>query len=154
MIQCAARRPDGSNSPFQVSSNILLDDLRHAVAEKLERFPDHVLLRYRLDSDKAKAGVTSINTDEELDIFKTKMRELILPQRLANGKLSTRPHKSVVVLFEDGNAGENTGAGNAKAVCINVSTCFLSLISFSRVQRLHARYYQLETGPQQQQLAS
>ncbi|KIO09797.1 hypothetical protein M404DRAFT_930370, partial [Pisolithus tinctorius Marx 270] len=86
--------PDGSNSPFEVSSNILLNDLCHTVAEKLECFPVHILLQYQLDSDKAKAGVTSINTGEELDIFKKRMGELILPQCLTNGKLSTQPWKS------------------------------------------------------------
>ena len=123
MIHCAVRQPDGSKSPFQVSSDITLSDLRHRVAEKLERFPDHVVLRYRLDIDKASAGPTSIKTDEELKFFKDKMRDLTVPQRLPSGKLSTRPRKTVHVCFEDVGV-ENTGLlapsnGNSK-VCIRI----------------------------------
>ena len=44
MIQCAIRRPDGSNSPFQVSSDISLDNLHYTVGKKLGRFPAQVLL--------------------------------------------------------------------------------------------------------------
>src|SRR5215510_13447362 len=65
-IKCA----DGSNVPFAVPSTITFDDLRQMVAEKLRRFPGLLRLRYRLDSDKPKAGATSIQSDEELDLFK------------------------------------------------------------------------------------
>lgn len=62
MIHCAVHQPDGSKSPFQVSSDITLSDLCHCVAEKLEHFPDHVVLWYQLDINKASAGPTSIRT--------------------------------------------------------------------------------------------
>ncbi|KAI5983678.1 hypothetical protein EDC04DRAFT_2616087 [Pisolithus marmoratus] len=78
MIQC------------EISSTISLDSLCIAVAEK-----------YWLDSDKAKAGSLSIQTDEELDMFKGQMRLLIVPAHLANGKPSTCPLKNVLVYFED-----------------------------------------------------
>lgn len=125
MIQCTVRRPDGSNSPFQVSSDISLDDLRYTVGEKLGCFPAQVLLRYRLDSDKAKAGATSIQTDEELNIFMTRMRDLITPQRLANGKLSTRQRKNILVILEDGNVETAGSVAGNKAVRVCICTQFL-----------------------------
>jgi len=128
MIQCAVHRPDGSNSPFQVSSDISLDDLRYTVGEKLGHFPGQVLLRYRLDSDKAKAGATSIQTDKELNIFKMKMRDLIVPQRLANGKLSTRQRKNILVILEDGNVETTVSAGDkAVRACICIPIILVSL---------------------------
>ena len=45
-------------------------------------------LQYKLSNDKVKAPVTSIQDDKELEMFITRMRELIVPQCLANGKLS------------------------------------------------------------------
>ncbi|KAI6127583.1 hypothetical protein EDD16DRAFT_1516577 [Pisolithus croceorrhizus] len=55
VIQCAIHRPDGTDSPYQVSSNISLNALCHSVAEKLEHFPAHISLHYQLDSDEVKA---------------------------------------------------------------------------------------------------
>lgn len=101
VIQGAVRQSDGSNSPLQIPSGITLDGLRIAVAEKLGRFPGLVKLRYRLDSDKAKAGTISIQNDDELAMFKDRMRSLIVPPRLANGKPSNRPLKNVLIYFED-----------------------------------------------------
>ncbi|KAI6096096.1 hypothetical protein EDD16DRAFT_1720267 [Pisolithus croceorrhizus] len=100
-IQCAVCLPDGGNSPFKISSTVTLDELRIAVSEKLHRFPGLVSLRYQLDSDKAKFGATSIQSEEELDLFKTRMCGLIVPQRLANGKLSTCLLKAILIFFED-----------------------------------------------------
>jgi hypothetical protein len=122
VIQCAVRR-DGTNSPFTIPSEISLRDLCTTVAEKLKLFLDHVILRYRLDSDKQKDGATSIQTGNELDLFKARLRALVVPQRLTNGKPSARPIKKVTVYFEaigvdsqgNGNAG-SSGDGRA-AVC-------------------------------------
>ncbi|KIK10991.1 hypothetical protein PISMIDRAFT_77775, partial [Pisolithus microcarpus 441] len=114
-IQCAVCLPDGGNSPFKISSTVTLDELRITVSEKLHHFPGLISLRYRLDSDKAKFGATSIQSEEELDLFKTQMRSLIVPQRLASGKLSTRPLKAVLVFFEDvstADAKNSSTAGN------------------------------------------
>ncbi|KAI6040191.1 hypothetical protein EDC04DRAFT_2894411 [Pisolithus marmoratus] len=103
-IQCAVRQQDGDNAPFEVPSTISLDQLRTHVAEKLGRFPGLVSLRYRLDSDKAKA---------ELEIFKARLRSLIVPPRLANGKPSTHPPKNVLVYFEDVGSGNDGNANNS-----------------------------------------
>ncbi|KAI6022251.1 hypothetical protein BKA83DRAFT_8627 [Pisolithus microcarpus] len=100
-IQCAVCLPDGGNSPFKISSMVTLDELHITVSEKLHRFPGLISLCYRLDSDKAKFGATSIQSEEELDLFKTRMHTLIVPQCLPSGKLSTRPLKAVLVFFED-----------------------------------------------------
>ncbi|KAI6033625.1 hypothetical protein BKA83DRAFT_16003 [Pisolithus microcarpus] len=101
VIQGAVRQSDGSNSPLQIPSGITLDGLHIAVAEKLGHFPGLVKLRYRLDSDKAKAGTISIQNDDELAMFKDRMRSLIVPPRLANGKPSNCPLKNVLIYFED-----------------------------------------------------
>ena len=106
-IQCAVRRPDGANAPFVISSTIMLDEIRSSVAEKLNRFHGRISLQYRLDSDKVKAGATSIRTDDELVLFKTRMRSLIVPPLLANGKPSNCTPKSVQVIFEDTGADED-----------------------------------------------
>ena len=94
-------RPDGANAPITVSSTTTLDNLRIAVAEKLGRFPGLVILQYRLSTDNTKVGAISIQTDEELRLFKERLRSLIVPPRLANGKASTRAPKAVLVYFQD-----------------------------------------------------
>ncbi|KAI6009822.1 hypothetical protein PISMIDRAFT_106262, partial [Pisolithus microcarpus 441] len=100
-IQCAICLPDGGNSPFKILSMVTLDELCITVSEKLHRFPGLISLCYRLDSDKAKFGAMSIQSEEELDLFKARMRTLIIPQCLPSGKLSTCPLKAILVFFED-----------------------------------------------------
>ena len=78
-----------------------LDTLRIAVAEKLGRFPGLVVLQYRLSNDNAKIGSISIQTCDKLQIFKERLRKMIVPPLLANGKVSTRTLKPVLVYFED-----------------------------------------------------
>ena len=119
-IPGVVRRLDGTNAPVTVPSEIMLDNLRMAVAEKLGRFPGLVALQYRLGSDNAKAGAISIQTDDELQLFKERMRKLIVPPRLANGKPSTRAPKPVLVYFEDSSSEskETTNSGNSRKVCI------------------------------------
>ena len=119
MIQCAVRRPNGANAPFEIPSDASLGDIHLAVAQRLDRYPGSVSLQYRLDCDKAKDGCTSIQTLDELSMFKTRMRGLIVPQRLPNGKMSTRVPKKVVVYFEDtGTSATSTDSstGNGKKV--------------------------------------
>jgi hypothetical protein len=110
-----------SDIPFQISSTVNHDQLHMVVSEKLGRFPDHVKLQYRLDC-KAKTAFTSLQSDEELDVFIETMRSLIIPPRLANGKASTRPMKAVTVYFDDVASDDDSMApestGNcSKAVC-------------------------------------
>ncbi|KAM6489363.1 hypothetical protein JOM56_015264 [Amanita muscaria] len=100
-ISAAVKKPDGSNIPFIIKSSISYEDLRNTVAEKLRRHPNVVQLRYKLD-DKPKTSTTSIQSPDELEIFEQTMRLLLVPQRLANGKISSRKPKIVTVFFEDG----------------------------------------------------
>ncbi|KAI6097620.1 hypothetical protein EDD16DRAFT_1719116 [Pisolithus croceorrhizus] len=79
-IQCAVCLPDGGNSLFKILSMVTLDELHIAISEKLHHFLGLVSLCYWLDSDKAKFGATSIQSEEELDLFKTQMHGLIIPQ--------------------------------------------------------------------------
>lgn len=64
---------------------------------------------------------------------------MIVPPRLANGKPSTRPLKSVLVYFEDSaasglnnsstsNGGTTRGAKKATMVCLIYSSCRLVLM--------------------------
>ena len=129
------------NIPFQIQSSITLEDLSETVAEKLNQHARRVQLQYRLESDKAKAAFMSIQLDEELEMFKDHMRLLIMPQLLPSSKISTRPLKPVLVVFEDSGNDDSVeppahvSAGNShKAVCVCTSH-FMSLIYF-RVRRV------------------
>jgi hypothetical protein len=96
------KNADGSNSPFTIESSISLEDLRNAVAEKIGRHPNVVRLQYKLANDKVKAPTTSIQNDDELQIFMERMRALLVPQRLVSGKYSQRaPPKNTMVCFDD-----------------------------------------------------
>lgn len=122
-IPAAVKGRDGSTLPFTCQSTVTLDGLRSQVAEKLRCYPGLLQLRYRLDTDKPRTSATSIQTEEELRIFKDRMRALLVPQRLANGKISTRILKMVRVSFEDAaddaitRLGESTGI--SKKVCLS-----------------------------------
>ena len=96
------------NAPITIPSVTTLDNLRIAVAEKLGRFPGLVMLQYRLSTDNAKIGIISIQTNDELQLFKERLRNLIVPPRLANGKVSTRTPKPVLVFFEDAGISSET----------------------------------------------
>lgn len=100
-IPSAVKCPDGSNMPFTLQSLTSLEKLLFIVAEKLDRYPGLIRLRYRLDTDKPKAGATSIQSNEEFDLFKERMRPLIVPQKLSSGKISTRSLRPVRAIFED-----------------------------------------------------
>ncbi len=124
-------RSDGANAPITISSKTNLDQLRVAVAEKLDRFPGLVALQYRLSSDNSKARAISIQSNEELKLFKDRMRQLIVPPRLANGKASSRILKAVLVYFEDASSEVkeiSTSSGNSKKVL--VFCCSAAVISY------------------------
>ncbi|KAI6125920.1 hypothetical protein EDD16DRAFT_1517042 [Pisolithus croceorrhizus] len=128
-IQCAVCLPDGGNSPFKILSTVTLDELHIAVSEKLHCFPGLVSLHYRLDSDKAKFGAMSIQSEEELDLFKMRMHGLIVPQHLPSGKLSTHPLKAILVFFEDvstADAKNPSTAGNSNKAAMRSSQKLLS----------------------------
>jgi len=60
-----------------------------------------IQLCYKLDSDKIKWAPTSISSDYELSAFHERMKDLIVPPKLANGKYSKKKMKSVRVIFSD-----------------------------------------------------
>ena len=108
------KNADGSNSPFTIESSISLEDLRNVVAEKIGRHPNVVRLQYKLASDKVKAPTTSIQNNDELQIFMERMRILLVPQRLASGRYSKRvPTKNTMVCFEDAAVAEGKKAESA-----------------------------------------
>jgi hypothetical protein len=81
--------------------------------EKLGRHPNIIRLRYKLE-DKPKVSTTSIQSADELAIFEEKMRLLLVPQRLQNGKISARKPKVVTVFFEDEGATDSTSVSAGK----------------------------------------
>ncbi|KIL68988.1 hypothetical protein M378DRAFT_8402 [Amanita muscaria Koide BX008] len=107
-IPAAVKNSDGSYSPFGLESSISLSDLRNVIAERFDRHPRIIQLRYKLSNDKAKAPTTSIQNEDELQIFIEWMRALLVPQRLANGKVSKRAPKNITVYFEDPTAEGKT----------------------------------------------
>lgn len=137
------KNSDGSYSPFGLESSIPLSDLRNVIAERFDRHLKIIQLRYKLSNDKAKAPTTSIQNEDELQIFIEWMRALLVPQWLANGKISKRTPKNITVWFEDATAEEKTtdrsdGKGKKKVsvglpfvillACLLMShvTCFFS----------------------------
>lgn len=122
------KKPDGSNVPFIIRLSISYEDLRNTVAEKLGRHPNVVQLRYKLE-DKPKASTTLIQSSDELEIFEQMMRQLLVPQRLATGKISKCKPKIVTVFFEDGaddrtNAPEGSQAGGGKKKASPILLCY------------------------------
>jgi hypothetical protein len=71
------------------------------IGEQLNQFPGLIQLQYRLDGDKPTVGATRIRSQADLKQFEQRMRLLIVPQKLRNGKISTRILKPVRVCFED-----------------------------------------------------
>ena len=62
----------------------MLNELHIAVAEKLGCFPGLIVLQYQLSTDTAKIGAILIQSDAELQLFKERMRKLIVPPCLSN----------------------------------------------------------------------
>ncbi|KAI9572026.1 hypothetical protein HD554DRAFT_2168276 [Boletus coccyginus] len=150
-IQCSAPHLDSTHAPFKSLSTVMLTALCDIVAEKMERYPKAVHLQYRLDSDKAKQASTSIQMDNELDIFIGRLQDLIVPERLPSGCKSTRAPKNSVVQFEDaaslGNGGSShpskgsmkgsgTASGTTKQKTTPASSADLELDGASRRLKL------------------
>ena len=120
------RNADGANSPFTILSSTSLEELCNIVADKLGRHDQSIQLRYKLTNEKAKAPATSICDDDELQIFVEKMRALLVPPLLANGKPSKRaPPKNCTVCFEDATMEAKTmensgGKGKTKKVRMEI----------------------------------
>jgi hypothetical protein len=78
-------------------------------------------LQYQLSNDNAKIGAISIQTNGELLIFKDRLRKIIVPPCLANGKASTQTPKSVLVYFEDASSEmkeTSTSSSSSKKVFV------------------------------------
>ncbi|KAH9955581.1 hypothetical protein BGW80DRAFT_1258085 [Lactifluus volemus] len=73
-------KQDGSNCPFTIKSFTSFKQLR----------------------DLPKTPATSIHSMDELKIFQDRMHLLIVPQRLASGKILSRHLRPVTICFEDG----------------------------------------------------
>ena len=104
------------------SSFISLDDLRDVIAEKLGQFPVHMRLCYRLDSDKAKAGAISIQTEAKFKLFKNCMQDLLVPPVLANGKKLSHVMRKIQVFFKDANNDQQSlnPVGNKVRILLSI----------------------------------
>ncbi|KAI9455279.1 hypothetical protein HD554DRAFT_2042829 [Boletus coccyginus] len=109
-IEYAICQQDGTNSSFWISSFTLLNSLCNLIAEKLEWFPGHVHLRYHLDSDKVKASTISIQTEDELKIFKNHMQNLLVPSLFASGKKLSHIMKKICMDQQNSDSIGNKGA--------------------------------------------
>ena len=121
MIPSLMKNLDGTNSPFIVPSSVTFEELHESISEKLQRHPNIVKLCYKLDTDKVKASTTLIQSEDKLQMFKDRMRLLLVPQHLANGSISKRMLKAVAACFEDAaddraKAG-GPDSGKGKQVC-------------------------------------
>ncbi|KIL57686.1 hypothetical protein M378DRAFT_16057 [Amanita muscaria Koide BX008] len=149
-IQSAVKGSDGSNIPFIIQSSVTLPDLRYTIASKLKRFPDHVQVRYKLESDKSKAATTTIQSEEELAFFIDRVRPLIVPQRLPSGKISTRVLKPVIVCFEDaGDENAKTEASGSKGNSKNTKK-----LASSNVNTTNPALVEEKTAPIVKELAT
>jgi hypothetical protein len=92
---------DGSYIPFNIESSTTFDNFCILIGQKTNSFPGLLRLQYRLDTDKPKSPWTSIRSEEELKMFISKMRPLIVPAKLANGQKSTRVLKAFTVYLQD-----------------------------------------------------
>ena len=113
-----------------------LDKLHITVAEKLGHFPGLVKLQYRLSNDITKVGAISIQTNKELLPFKDRLRKIIIPPHLANGRASTRTPKAVLVYFEDASSEmkETLASGNSsKKVYIFFMLYFVAKYYYCRI---------------------
>ncbi|KAI9455392.1 hypothetical protein HD554DRAFT_2178494 [Boletus coccyginus] len=110
-IQCSAPCLDGTHAPFKLLSTVMLTALHDIVVEKMKQYPKTVCLQYYLNSDKAKQALTSIQMDDELDIFIGHLQDLIVPGCLPSRHKSTHAPKNPVVQFKDsaflGNGGSS-----------------------------------------------
>jgi hypothetical protein len=122
-ISAALKDRTGILLPFNIFSTVEYDGLLALIAKKMDRFPDNLKLCYRLNTDKSSAGAISIQSPAELDIFKDHMRTLLVPPRLANGQLSKRAPKQVIVHFEV--AGDSTDSGSAKSKGTRKKACLI-----------------------------
>lgn len=126
---------NGAHVPFPVNSDISFEQILILISQKLNCFPGLLKLRYRLDSDKARAPAMSIQTEEELEMFMSRMRTLIIPGKLANGKKSTHAKKAVTVYFEDANTENVTrdvSEGTGKSL-VNMVGNVLVTFSFTNI---------------------
>jgi hypothetical protein len=110
-----------------------------AIAKRLDCFPLSILLQYCLDCDKMKDGCMSIQFLDELNMFKMRLRGLVVSQCLPNGKSSTCAPKKVVVYFEDAATdvpSTDLSTGNGKKLVhlvLPFTSSFQALYLLSRV---------------------
>jgi hypothetical protein len=111
--------PSGGYKAFMFPSTGTLNELQDTAGEKIRVHPHHLRLRYRVGGPVGKAGQdgTDVTSREEFKLFIDHMRPLIVPQRTASGKISSRTLKPIQVYFIDTNTGNesfDTNEGNTK----------------------------------------
>ncbi|KAH9997160.1 hypothetical protein BJV74DRAFT_794966 [Russula compacta] len=100
-IPCFILQHNGTNSPFEITSNITYDNLCLCIAEKLGIYqPGLLQLQYRLDSNH-KQAMTSVQLDEELVLFKAHLHPMLMSPLLSSGQPSCSCPKNISVYSED-----------------------------------------------------
>jgi hypothetical protein len=104
-----------------IKNTITFDALKDLIASKLNLHPNHLLLQYRLVfANKPGTNPMDITDEDELSMFESKMRRLVVPQRTVSGKLSNRILPYVTVIFEhqgmEADPPPGRSSGNIKKV--------------------------------------
>ncbi|KAG8216531.1 hypothetical protein J3R82DRAFT_6663 [Butyriboletus roseoflavus] len=100
-ILCFILQHNRTNSPFEISSNNSYDDLCLHIAEKLGGGQSGLLqLQYQLYSN-SKQAVTSVQSDEELALFKACLCSMLVPPLLSSGQPSCSHSKNISVYYKD-----------------------------------------------------
>jgi hypothetical protein len=97
-----------------VQSSISFYRLRDQVALILKAHPQSVQLQYRFSNDRPSALPCDLTSERELRAMVDRLRPLVVPPMLSNGKRSTRVMKAVTVqLFnkDDGDPSLTKGDG-------------------------------------------
>ena len=100
----------------------MLEELCELISEKLQCNLKFLQLCYHLDSSKQTPIL--IGSQDEFAIFMDCMRDLHIPMKLVNGKMSTHTLKPVTISFEDGADWDNSSMARSsqsggKKVCSN-----------------------------------
>jgi hypothetical protein len=94
-----------------VQSSITLYDLKFKVSKVINVHPDSVHIQYRLSTEARNAFPCDLITHVQFGLLIERLRPIIVPPRLANGRRPKRRKNISVILFQksDGNAAAAIG---------------------------------------------
>ena len=105
-------RLKGSQQTLIVPSTILWFDFQQKIAEVLNVFPSKLQLQYRFSNENKSSLPFDLNSHVSFGLMCDKLRPLVVPPTLKNGKKSTCKMKLVTVkLFNKEAEGESRQSG-------------------------------------------